>query len=67
MGNIASKQQCSPWVSYHFSVSMESYVLQKAMTEKCNAHIIACVIASQWSSTSGVNKLEEGMVLAGKL
>lgn len=50
IGYIASKQQCSFWVSYPFSVSVVSYVLQKAMTGKCNTHVIACVIASQWSS-----------------
>lgn len=49
--SIASKQQRSFWVSYHFSMSVECYVLQKAMTEKCNAPVIACAIASQWSST----------------
>lgn len=51
IGYIASKQQCSFWVSHHFSMSTECYILQKAMTEKCNTCIIACVIASQWSST----------------
>lgn len=51
IGYIASKQECSFWVSYHFSVSMECYALQKAMTEKCNTCVIARVIASQWSST----------------
>jgi len=50
-GHIASKQQCGSWVSHHFSMSMERYVLQKAMTEKWNTRVIACVIASQWSST----------------
>lgn len=51
IGYIASKQECSFWVSYHFSMSMECYVLRKAMAEKCNTRVIACVMASQWSRT----------------